>query len=249
MHWGNPLSVPRSSGPSVFDGMAMVLHLSSRTDLASDQAPDSSGQNNAGRIMGESRSAGFAEALAGQAMALDGIDDFVSTGTVMVAPQTFTISLWFNTSSKTRGGLAGFASLRESDAVSHDREVAINEDGQVEFLVTHGSVSSILRSMQSYNDGLWHYVTARLSKTGQYLFVDGEAVNDDPTIGGADTYNGFWRFGEEPQDKPPSGLPTGNHFVGIIDEIRISSDALSDGWIKLSYATQRPSAVAVSYLR
>jgi hypothetical protein len=249
MYWGNPLSVPRSSGPAVFGGFAMVLHLSPSSDLSADQTADASGQGNAGKLMGESRLADWTDALAGQAIDLDGEDDFIGTGNNMAAPQTFTLSLWFKTSSKSRGGLAGFASLKESDAVSHDREIAINEAGQIEFLVVHGSVSSILRSMQSYNDGLWHYVTARLSKTGQYLFVDGEAVNDDPTIGGADTYNGFWRFGEVPQGKPPSGTPAGNHFVGLIDEIRISSEALNDAWIKLSYATQRPNTGAVSYLR
>jgi hypothetical protein len=250
MYWGNPLSAPRSSGPSVFGDFGYVFHLTPDTTFADELVTDATSQQKTGKLVGPLRRSGEDSAIAGDAMSFDGEKNLISTSSNSGAPQVFTLSLWFKTSTTLRGGLVGFATQRESNTGPHDRSIAINAEGQLEFSVVHGSTDSILRSMQSYNDGRWHYVTARLAKSGQYLYVDGEAVSDNPAIGGADTYLGYWRFGEEPQDKASdAGPPSGNYFAGVLDEIRVSENESDDAWIKLCYATQRPDATAVSYLR
>ena len=75
---------------------------------------------------------------------------------------------------------------------------------------------------------------------------------DDPTLTSADSYSGFWRFGEEPAVAPSEGTSdsdssSGYYISGLIDEARVSTSELSDDWIKLAYATQRPGATAVIY--
>jgi hypothetical protein len=128
----------------------------------------------------------------------------------------------------------------------------MDESGRLAFAVLHGGHLLTVSTLTGYNDGAWHLVVARLSSGGQYLFVDGEPVADDPTSSGADPDDGYWRFGEEPLSSPPpattdAAVPTGNFFSGALDEIRVTTDEPSDARIKLAYATQRPGANAVSY--
>jgi hypothetical protein len=120
-------------------------------------------------------------------------------------------------------------------------------------ILHHGGVLATVTSLASYNDDKWHFIVARFSTSGQYLFVDGETVADDPTMTSPDAYNsGSWRFGAvtelaPPADAPDAAITTVSYFTGTIDETRISTDEPSDAWIKLSYATQRLDATAVVY--
>ena len=128
----------------------------------------------------------------------------------------------------------------------------MDSSGRLSFAVVHNGTLATVSSLEGYGDNKWHFIVARFSSSGQYLFVDGESVADDPTTTSADAYIGFWRFGEEPATSPPSHAPdaavsTGDFIFGSIDEARIATDELSDAWIKLSYATQRPGATAVIY--
>jgi Concanavalin A-like lectin/glucanases superfamily/Domain of unknown function (DUF2341) len=250
MYWGDPLAAPLSSGPEVFGNFSCVFHISQDPSIPLVQAANAAGSQNTGTIAGGARSTSRADGIAGLGLTLDGYLSALFTSVQLAGPQTFSVSLWFRTGTRTRGGVAGFAASQATNNVSHDRAISIDDSGRLMFEILHGSVPSTLASVQSYNDGLWHYVTARFGKSGQYLFVDGEAVSDNPSVVGADTYNGYWRFGEEPADNTnDGGLVLGSYLTGMIDEIRVSNEALSDAWIRLSYATQKPDATAVSYLR
>ena len=128
----------------------------------------------------------------------------------------------------------------------------MDPSGRVSFAVLHGGALATLTSLASYSDAKWHFIVARFSSSGQYLFVDGESVADDPTLTSADAYSGYWRFGEEPALPPTENdaeapVIAGQYISGTIDEASVSTDELSDAWIKLSYATQRPGATAVVY--
>jgi hypothetical protein len=153
-----------------------------------------------------------------------------------------TISLWLKTTSAAGGGIAGFASRPSGDNVTYDRFVAMDSSGHLSFAIRRGGAMATLTSPTSYRGDQWHFIAARFSSAGLDLFVDGEPVADDPTLTSADAYWGFWRFGEEPT---PAG--TSYYISGSMDEARISTNELSDAWIKLSYATQRPGANAVIY--
>jgi hypothetical protein len=251
MYWGNQLATPASSGPSVFGDFSCVFHMGEDPTSSVLQIDDDSGQGNPGTVQNQSATNPRGEGISGSGLALDGMT-VLTTFRRLAAPQPMTISLWLKTTSETGGGIAGFASKLLNNQAVHDRSVAMDPIGHLSFSILHGGVPETVTSLASYNDGRWHVITARFSASGQYLFVDGEAVADDPSLTSADSYSGFWRFGEEPAASPPGGasdtdISTGYYISGLIDEARVSTSELSDDWIKLSYATQRPGANAVIY--
>jgi hypothetical protein len=251
MYWGNQLSASTSSGSSVFGSFSCVFHMAENPNSGVLQIDDSSGQGNPGTVQTQSTANPRGEGVIGSGLALDG-QSFLTTFRRLAAPQPLTISLWLKTTSAEGGGIAGFASKLLGNDLVHDRAVAMEPSGRLSFSVVHGGEPQMVTSLASYNDGQWHFITARFSASGQYLFIDGEAVADDTSLTSADSYSGFWRFGEEPAASPPEGtsdtdVSSGYYISGLIDEARVSTSELSDDWIKLSYATQRPGATAVIY--
>jgi len=251
MYWGNQLAAPTSSGPSVFGSFSCIFHMGENPNTSGLQMDDGSGQGNPGTVQTQSTANPRGEGITGSGMALDG-RSFLTTFRRLTAPQPMTLALWFKTSSADGGGIAGFASKLLGNDRVHDRSVAMDTSGRLSFSVLHGGEPQTVTSLASYNDGRWHFLIARFSTSGQYLFVDGEAVADDTTLTDADSYQGFWRFGEEPVASIPAGVSdtdprSGYYLSGLIDEVRISPSALGDDWIKLAYATQRPGATAVIY--
>ena len=251
MYWGNQLSTPTSSGPSVFGSFSCVFHMAEDPNGNANQIDDDSGHGNAATVQSQSDTDLRAEGISGAGLALNG-SSMLTTSHRLGAPQTMTLSLWLKTNTSTGGGIAGFASYPSGDVVRHDRAVAMDPSGRVSFAVLHGGALATLTSLASYSDAKWHFIVARFSSSGQYLFVDGESVADDPTLTSADAYSGYWCFGEElalPPTENDAEAPViaGQYISGTIDEASVSTDELSDAWIKLSYATQRPGATAVVY--
>jgi hypothetical protein len=252
MYWGNQLSATTSFGPSVFKGYSCVFHVGEDPNNAATQFKDDSGRDNSGTQRPAGRDL-RGEGIIGSGLALDGIS-MLTTAQQLPPPQPMAISLWLKTTSSTGGGIAGFANKAAGIAAVNDRSVTMDSSGHLSFsILHHGSVLATVTGLTSYNDDKWHFIVARFSSSGQYLFVDGETVADDPTMTSADAYNsGSWRFGAvtelaPPADAPDAATTTVSYFTGTIDETRISADEPSDAWIKLSYATQRLDATAVVY--
>ena len=251
MYWGNQLSTPISSGPSVFGSFSCVFHMGEEPNGSAAHIDDASGHDNAATVQSLPGADLHEEGITGSALALDG-SSMLITSHRLPAPQTMALSLWFKTNTSAGGGIAGFANYPSGEVVRHDRAIAMDPSGRFSFTLLHGGAPVTLTSLSSYNDGHWHFVVARFSGLGQYLFVDGEAVADDPTLTSADAYSGYWRFGEQPTPSPlasgaDAAVSAANYISGTIDEVRVSTDELDDAWIKLSYATQRPGATAVVY--
>jgi hypothetical protein len=171
-----------------------------------------------------------------------------------MSPPVFTISLWLATTSTHPAGIAGFLGSNPGEEVQFDRAIWMDADGRLSFGVLRTTSLVKVASMTGYHDGAWHHVVARSSGNGQYLFVDGESIADDPTRSGTNSFKGSWSFGQDPAAAPqPSpgdaASAPGGTFAGMLDEIRVATSELSDAWIKLAYATQRPDATAVRYQR
>jgi biopolymer transport protein ExbB len=249
MYWGNPLSATTNSGPSVFKGYSCVFHMGEDPNSAASQFEDDSAENKSGTLLGPTRRDSRVEGVIGTGLALDGLS-MLTTSQQLPAPQTMAISLWLKTTSSTGGGIAGFAN--KSNSLQHDRSVTMDSSGRLSFSILRNSELATVTSLAGYSDDNWHFIVARFSTAGQYLFVDGESVADDPTLTGAYNYSGSWRFGAVTNPAPPAdpadaAVATDSYFTGTIDEARISTDEPSDDWIKLSYATQRTDTSAVIY--
>lgn len=109
-------------------------------------------------------------------------------------------------------------------------------------VVRDSSVSDTLRAPDPLPDGIWSLVAAtRDSSTGSVrLYVDGVLV-DSATRAGTLDYRSI----------APVNLPLflGANFIGVLDEVRVSSVARSPSWIALDHALQRPGSRAVHYRR
>lgn len=263
MYWNRPGAPGKSDGDAVFDsaeGWQGVWHLG--RDPAAPAAPadpsmafrDASGGANHARGEGLD-SAGQAAGVAHLAQALDGRAQSIRTSKAFAGPDTFTLSLWFKTSTSEGGRLAGFGSHQEGPSLFYDRHVWMDNLGRLHFGVFPGpdsavapGVRRILSTGNAYNDGLWHHVAARLSAEGQALFVDGVRVGFDPGTRRASHYAGFWRFG---YDNLASWEfhPASQHFRGALDEVRVTRRALPDAWIRFDAESQRPGSPVVSILR
>ena len=250
LYWGNEFAGPLASGTAVFDSYTCVYHIED-TSVAK-QIQDDSGHRYVGSIDSPASDAPasvntHADGVIGYGLALDGGSSFLATSSIPQSPQSLSIALWFNAQLDTSGGLAVFYQPGPGmNNGSTNHAITMNPGGTLSFSVLHQSARVAVTSLTSYDDHAWHFVTARLSASGQNLFVDGESVAEDPTLTSADSSpDSVWRFGQLP-GVAAAGVPSA-YFAGVLDEIRVSGNEESAAWIKLAYATQRPRSSAVIY--
>lgn len=251
MYWHNPSAIPLSFGPSVFSDFACVLHM--------DEAPnsrsiaDASGQGHDGMVAPSSETDFSGGGIVGSGLVLDGSSTVLATSTQFPAQQVFSVSLWLNSQSLTGGGIAAFTSSPSDNTVPFDRLIWMDASGRISFAVMRAAKYAVISTPGSYNDDYWHFLTARLSNSGQFLFVDGEPIAGDTTTTSANANAGTWLFGDAPVTRFPAATPamptaTSSFVSGTIDEVRIATNEQSDASIRLSFATQLFPSPAVSYL-
>jgi hypothetical protein len=214
---------------------------------------DASGQGHDGLVASNSGIEFSGGGIVGSGLVLDGSSTFLTTSTQFPAEQVFSISLWLNSASLTGGGIAAFSSNPSDNTAPFGRIIWMDASGRISFAVMRGTEYAVISTPGSYNNDCWHFLTARLSNSGQFLFVDGEPIAGDTTTTSADAYAGTWLFGDAPVTRFPAATPAmppagGNFISGTIDEVRIATSEQSDASIKLSFATQLFPSTAVSYL-
>jgi hypothetical protein len=255
MYWGNAQAATVSSGPAVFGNLACALHMAPAADGLAAHLEDASGRDNIGvaRVAGQSHWQA-SDGIAGSSMLLDGMGTSLGTSAVVMSPPTFTLSFWLASTSTSPAVIAGFLGSTPGERVQFDRAIWMDANGRLSFGVLRTTSLVKVASLTGYNDGAWHHVVARASGNGQYLFIDGESIADDPTRSGTSSFRGSWSFGQDPSEtaqpsQDDAGVSRAGTFAGRLDEIRVATSEQSDAWIKLAYATQRPEATAVRYQR
>jgi hypothetical protein len=180
----------------------------------------------------------FTTGEVGQAFNLDGASGFVSTSTLISNPQTFSLSLWFRTATTNGGVLISFDSSQVSveDGSKFDRNIYLDDTGALHFGVWNSGPQQT-DSAAGFNDSNWHQVVGSLSaSTGLSLYVDGVLAGNNPAVTDAwETYNGYWRFGEDNLNNWPY-QPASHYFQGQIDEVAIFNTALSSSNVAAIYA-------------
>ncbi|WP_183099547.1 LamG-like jellyroll fold domain-containing protein [Nocardioides pelophilus] len=201
---------------------------------------DSSGNDRTGTATSVAgyRRAGALPNNPGYAMDLAGGGRIVAGGSPLSNPMTYTLELWFRTTSAAGGKLIGFESGTGAGSPSYDRHVTLRGDGRLVYGDWTGSPYRTVESGAGYNDGAWHHlvVTAVPHGGGQLdavMYVDGVTVASGSTsrVG---SYAGWWRVGQGRAG--PVGATTG--FPGQVDQVAVYRTALSAARVRAHYAAR-----------
>ncbi|RFA14645.1 cell surface protein [Subtercola boreus] len=207
-------------------------------DASGAVAADSSQGLDPGVISG-GVTTGAAGALAGnpdKAFSFDGQSGVVATSAQIANPQTYSIEAWFNTTTTVGGKIIGFGSNQSGTSSSYDRHIYLQDNGQLVFGTYTGQLNTIT-TPGSYNDGIWHQVTASQSSDGLKLYVDGQLIGTNPQTQ-AQAYDGYWRIGGD--NTWGSSSPFLN---GRIDEAAVYDNALSAATVAQHYSLGTTGAV------
>jgi PKD repeat protein len=152
-----------------------------------------------------------------------------STGT---APSTFSVEVWFKTTTTQGGRLIGYGSSSTGSSSSYDRMIYLQNTGQLIFGAYTGSEAEVQSPAGTpYNNGQWHQAVATMSPTdGMKLYVDGALVGTNPN-GVAQNFVGYWRVGP---DNVWEGASS-KYLNGSLDEAAVYNSVLTPDQIATHY--------------
>jgi hypothetical protein len=157
--------------------------------------------------------------------------------TATTNPTTFSVELWFKTTTTTGGKLIGFGSARTGTSNQYDRNIYMTNTGTLVFGAWAAKATTI-SSTARYNNNAWHHVVGTLGSGGMALYVDGARVaSSTNTI--AQNYSGWWRVGGDNLNLWPS-RPTSDYFKGTVDEAAVYSTVLSAAQVTQHFNRGRP---------
>lgn len=144
-----------------------------------------------------------------------------TTNPVGTSPATFSLVVWFKTSTKS-GRLIGLGGSQTGASGTYDRQIYLQPSGQLSF-GTYSTTYQILTTATgtNYADGAWHQVVATMTagtpNTGMSLYVDGALATSNATYTTAQTNTGYWRIGYDALGSGWTGnTATNAFFVGSI---------------------------------
>ncbi len=164
--------------------------------------------------------------ILGNAVILNGSNQYVVSSKSTAGPSAFTIEIWFKSTSGSGGHLMGFGDAASGPSTNLDHLIYLRDDGKITFGTNPGTIKTVTTT-SSYNDGSWHHVAASLGSAGLELYVDGLKQGADPTTTTAGSYTGYWRMGYDNLAGWPAA-PTSNFLAGTIDEARVVTRQLAD---------------------
>ena len=194
--------------------------------IADDSSPaGSAGDYSGGVTQG---AAGGLPGGAGTAATFDGNSGLVASRQSYSNPSTYSLEVWFNTSTTRGGKLIGFGSSATGTSGSYDRHVYMQDDGHLVFGTYTGQLNTIT-TPAAYNDGMWHSVVATQSSAGMVLYVDGVEVGTNPQTA-AQNYTGYWRIGGDTTWGSSSSF-----LAGTLDEAAVYPSALTSDQVATHY--------------
>jgi len=210
---------------------------------AGASALDSSGNGRTGTILaGATREVGDCTGN-DPALTLGGTttSGITTPGAAIAPPNTFSIEIWFRTTSNRGGQLIGFGESATGTSAVADRRIWMRNNGALRFSIRENNTVRTLNAAGDYRDGAWHHVVATLSSSGMRLYIDGvlEASNNRDTAYHYTPYgsDGFWRVGGD----TTTGMAgvTDATLVSSIDNPAVYTTALSATQVAAHYAAGR----------
>jgi len=162
-------------------------------------------------------------------------------GAAIAPPDTFSIEIWFRTTSSRGGQLIGFGESATGTSAVADRRIWMRNNGALRFSIREDNTVRTLNAPGDYRDGIWHHAVATLSSDGMRLYVDGvlEASNNRDTAYHYDPYgsDGFWRVGGD-TTTGMTGVDDAT-LVSSVDNAAVYPTALTATQVAAHYAAGR----------
>lgn len=156
-------------------------------------------------------------------------------GKYVAAPTTFTMEVWFKTSTKTGAELMSFGNRQTGASSAFDRHLYLDNAGHL-FFGVRTTTNNVVKSTGTYNNGAWHYAAATLSSSGMVLYVDGVQVASNTAVKTGTVYNGFWRLGGNSLGSWPSAPTSLNLSGNLADAAVYTGKALTAAQVANHYA-------------
>jgi signal peptidase I len=210
---------------------------------AGTAAIDASGNGRTGTILaGATREAGDC-ITSSPSLALAGAvtSGITVPGAAIAPPNTFSIEIWFRTTSTRGGQLIGFGESATGTSAVADRRIWMTTGGGLRFSIRQNNSVRTLNAPGTYYDGGWHHAVATLSSSGMRLYVDGvlEASTNRTAAYHYNPYgsDGFWRVGGD-TTAGMSGVLDAT-LVSSIDNAAVYPTALSASQVAAHYVAGR----------
>ena len=163
------------------------------------------------------------------AVSLGNGTSYISTTSQITNPSTYSVEIWFQTTTQVGGKLIGFGSSKTGSSGSYDRQIYMTNSGQLIFGQNSGS-DIYVTSPSSYNDGNWHQAVGTYDGSTLTLYVDGIQVASTSSAA-PQNYSGYWRIGYDNLFNWPSA-PTSYYFKGSLGEAAVwNSTALTSAQV------------------
>ena len=163
----------------------------------------------------------------------DGVNDLIYTTTSYSDPKSFSICVYFRTSSASGKKIIGFEDSQTGTASNYDRHLYVDTSGKLVFGLYPGSFV-YMNSLSTVTDNTWRYAVGTFA--GLYLdanlYINGVGQSTAPNTN-AQTYTGWWRIGSSAMNS--WALATSGSFLGDIGLVKIYNRALTTTEIIKNY--------------
>jgi hypothetical protein len=234
--WGDPSASSQlpciTNGATWANGYQWVSHLSGN---ANDAGPN--------RLNGTTNGTADAAGAVGRGRSFNGTSDYVgiASSSALAIGSEGTMSCWAQ--------LANWNTSADNELINNNNAFSIN----CVYLSVHGTVGLHFRhnlnttydlsspyESDSWVASSWHYVVARWSSAGLYLYADGIQYQSAGTASPYTQTPAAWNLGRFLGSEQ-------QWFGGKMDEVRISSVARSTNWVWAEYMNMASNAVFNKY--
>lgn len=177
-----------------------------------------------GTIVGSPR-IGVTSEVHGSSIILDGSGQYVRSNEPVITPAEYSHEVWINTDATGPARIIGWGSSATGASSTYDREVALNETGQLVFTSNNAAITS----PDAVNDGAWHHVVATQGAQGMALYVDGVLVGTHQATPGPG-FIGYLRVGGDGSTVTGTG-----YLAGAVDEVATYASVLSTEQVRAHY--------------
>jgi hypothetical protein len=236
MYYGNPNAIDQQNVEGVWsNGYVGVYHMLEDSGSINNSA---SGTNDGTRFNTPIRTTG--KVGYGQEFTGSGADDYFNLGDLGIADginENITFSTWANIDDSSLENDAKIICKRnstdddylyaftfDSDPVDKDIELGLNG--------ASGSLQEVAKST-------WVYLVGTYDGSNMIFYINATNVDQEARSGALFASSKNVTIGSRKRD----GLPADRNFGGILDEIRFSDIARSDGWITTEFNNQNDTSI------